>query len=167
MRGSNSAAMQNPENRSTDPTPLKDPSGYVQEKPKAGAMANWQRIGTHAVLSGGLYTGVNYAIHKVMKTKGGKKDPAAIKSLSAGKIIKQGGGQAVASIASGMTYQTIGGYIPDMVTKYAPTKPLVTATYKTVGGMALQGVPSLWNGVTDFIISAGSDYGADYLYPSY
>jgi hypothetical protein len=156
-------ATQNFADRSTDPTPLKDPSGYIREVPKM--KAGWMPIVTRSLVSGAIYTGINYGVHKAMKGESEAKDPSAIKKLSTGKIIKQGGGQAVASALSGMTHQMVGQYVPNIVTRYAPTKPVVTGVYKTVGGMLLDGRPTLWNGVKDFIMSVGSDYVSDWVYP--
>jgi len=157
--------------RATDPTPKdadKPTPSFKDNAEKVMAwLKSWAPIVTRALASGAVYAGLNYGVHKM--TKSGKKDPAAIKTMSAGKIIKQGGIQAVASGLSGATYQTIGGYIPEKVMSYATawtaTKPLVTGAYKTVGTMGLSGVPSFWNGVKDYAISAGSDYVVDFAYP--
>jgi hypothetical protein len=128
---------------------------------------SWTPLVTRALASGAVYVGANYAKHKLVKS--GKKDPTAIKAMSAGKIIKQGGIQAGASALSGVTYQSIAPYIPDKVAAYTTawtaTKPLLTGAYKTLGTMVLSGVPSFWNGVTDYMLSAGADYAVDWAYP--
>jgi len=130
---------------------------------------SWTPLVTRALASGAVYVGANYAKHKLVKS--GKKDPTAIKAMSAGKIIKQGGIQAGASALAGATFLAVLPYLPEAVLKSpvltaSNAKPLVTGAYKTVGTMVLSGVPSFWNGVTDYMLSAGSDYAVDWAYPA-
>lgn len=165
------AANQNPENRSTDPTPLKTPDGLIGEETKKSI--GWMPMIVRSLGSGFTYTIANYGIHKIMKPKG--KDPSAVKQMKAGSIIKGGGVQAVASAASSLTSMAVKGLIPATVAHYTPNiisqnismRPVLTGTYKVLGSMFVSGRPSFWNGVTDFATSAISDAGVSWAMPTY
>jgi hypothetical protein len=91
MPNSSGAAMQNPENRSTDPTPLKDPSGMVPDSSKQrarfGTRPPFKEVLVTSGASGLTYAGSNYLYHRFSPKA---SDPNAIKKFKLGKLV--GGG---------------------------------------------------------------------------
>lgn len=153
------AAGQNPENRSTDPTPLKDPSGKIPDSGKEPSFFTKMPITDVLVLSGAsaiTYDGINYLYHKVGKTD--PKDPNAIKDFKAGKLLTGGLMQMGASAASLYTSMGLAQYMPAAIGATQYFRPLITGAYKTGLTMALKKKPSFWAGFTDFAMSAGADY---------
>lgn len=158
MPSSSGAAMQNPENRSTDPTPLKDPSGYVNQTSKVrggfGSRLPFKDVAILAGVSGVTYAGANYIYHKVVPKS---KDPNAIKAFKPMKLFQGGLMQTGASVAAYYTADGIAQVAPSAINPMY-VRPLMTGVYKTGLTMAFKKKPTLWGGVTDFVLSAGSDY---------
>lgn len=166
-RRSGNPAAQNPENRNTDPTPLKSPSGMRNMQAMVMPTIEWKQIAKQAVVSGAGYTVLNYTKHKLMKSKG--KDPSAIKSISTHALV-QGGVQIAASGLAQIGYALLKPNLPvdsDRYMKYIPVEPLTTGLLKVTTGMIFGGVPTFWNGFTDYVLSAGTEYGGGwYMTPT-
>jgi hypothetical protein len=130
------------------------------------SVSPWKASLTNGIASTGLYIVSNYAVNGITKAAMKKKgaDPAAIKSIrSGGQIIKQGGLQFASSVGSTMAYDPyIRRYIPpDWYSIADPLIPAsITGAAKAGLGLLFDGKPSWWNGITDFVISTGTDAGA-------